>query len=305
MVEVAKVGSITKAAANLFMGQPNLSKAIKEVENEVGITIFNRSARGVFPTEKGAEFLEYARAIMVQMDKIESLYTPYPHGSVSFGVSVPRASYTSFAFTEFINTLDKKVHINIDFRETGSLEAINNVCCGLSSFAVIRYDSEYEEYFVSLLEEKSLRSEVILSSHYLLLISSSDELALADKITAESLSGYTEIVHGDYCVPYLSNEYTRKNESIQTRGRICVYERGSQFDLLCNTDKTFMWISPLPEEILEKNHLVQRKCANAKRCYKDVLISPVSGKACEYTQSLAEHLRRSAQAAAKAAENAV
>ena len=67
MVEVERVGSITKAAANLFMGQPNLSKAIKEVENEIGITVFKRSAKGVFPTEKGAEFLEYAKTILVQM----------------------------------------------------------------------------------------------------------------------------------------------------------------------------------------------------------------------------------------------
>ena len=92
MVEVEKVGSITKAAANLFMGQPNLSKAIKEVENEVGIPIFKRSAKGVIPTEKGAEFLEYARAILVQLDKIEGLYKPETTNRISFSIAVPRAS---------------------------------------------------------------------------------------------------------------------------------------------------------------------------------------------------------------------
>ena len=60
-VEIEKTGSITKAANNLFMGQPNLSKAIKELENEIGITIFRRTTKGVAPTEKGGEFLGYAK----------------------------------------------------------------------------------------------------------------------------------------------------------------------------------------------------------------------------------------------------
>ena len=62
-VEIEKTGSITKAANNLFMGQPNLSKAIKELENEIGITIFRRTTKGVAPTEKGGEFLGYAKAV--------------------------------------------------------------------------------------------------------------------------------------------------------------------------------------------------------------------------------------------------
>lgn len=74
MVEVERLGSITKAASALYMGQPNLSKAIKEMEREVGIPIFKRSAKGVVATEKGKQFLQYAKAILVQMDKMESLY---------------------------------------------------------------------------------------------------------------------------------------------------------------------------------------------------------------------------------------
>lgn len=52
MVEVERLGSITKAASALYMGQPNLSKAIKEMEREVGIPIFKRSAKGVVATER-------------------------------------------------------------------------------------------------------------------------------------------------------------------------------------------------------------------------------------------------------------
>ena len=67
MTEVERTGSVTKAAANLFMGQPNLSKAIKEVETEIGITVFRRSAKGVYPTPEGAEFLVRAAAVLAEM----------------------------------------------------------------------------------------------------------------------------------------------------------------------------------------------------------------------------------------------
>ena len=76
-IEVDRTRSITQAAENLFMAQPNLSKAIKETEEMLGYEIFARTSKGVAPTEKGAEFLKYARNIMKQLDLIagEGHYT--------------------------------------------------------------------------------------------------------------------------------------------------------------------------------------------------------------------------------------
>ena len=166
MVEVERVGSITRAASNLFMGQPNLSKAIKEVENEIGVTVFKRSPKGVFPTEKGKAFLEYAKAIIVQMEKIESLYNPDTADTIRFGISVPRATYITHAFTEFVNGLDREKPISLDFRETNSVDAISNVCDSTSNIAIIRYDINNEEYFLSMLAEKDLKHELVLKFDY-------------------------------------------------------------------------------------------------------------------------------------------
>lgn len=63
-VEVARTTSITKAAEALYMGQPNLSRAIKDLEEELGIKIFKRTSKGIVPTEEGEEFLGYARSIL-------------------------------------------------------------------------------------------------------------------------------------------------------------------------------------------------------------------------------------------------
>ena len=108
-VEVEKTGSITQAAENLFMGQPNLSKAIKELEAALGMLIFKRTSKGVVATPKGAEFLEKARAILSQIDAIEQEYRPHQEDRVSFSVCIPRASYIAYAFANFIKGLDAHV----------------------------------------------------------------------------------------------------------------------------------------------------------------------------------------------------
>ncbi len=74
MIVVAERGSITEAAKELYISQPSLSGAIKEVEKEAGITIFSRCRAGVALTKEGMEFLGYARQVVQQMELLESKY---------------------------------------------------------------------------------------------------------------------------------------------------------------------------------------------------------------------------------------
>ena len=73
-VEVEKMGSISRAAENLYMSQPHLSKAIKALEDSLDIALFNRTPAGMVPTKKGREFLIYAKSILAQVEEMESLY---------------------------------------------------------------------------------------------------------------------------------------------------------------------------------------------------------------------------------------
>ena len=98
-VEVAKTGSITAAAKNLYMGQPNLSKSIRELEAELGITLFERTARGVAPTKNGEDFLGYARSIIAQMESLETMFGPHTETGTQLSVCAPRASYVAQAFS--------------------------------------------------------------------------------------------------------------------------------------------------------------------------------------------------------------
>lgn len=273
VIEVQRVGSITRAAQNLFMGQPNLSKAIKELESEVGITIFKRSAKGVAPTRQGAEFLAYAQTILSQIDELESLYQPKSTGLVRLSLSVPRASYISTAFASFVSELKESEQLEICFKETNSMAATNDVSSGESDLGIIRFQDIYAPYFLSYLNDMRLIYEPLREFRMQLLMASTHPLAQMDDVPYHMLAGYIEIIHGDLQIPSLSlSDISHSAQGQLPARRIYVYERGSQFDLLSRVPGTFMWVSPMPQEILTQNHLVTRPCSLSKLLNKDYLI---------------------------------
>ena len=105
-VEIAKVGSINKASETLLMAQPNLSRSIKELEADLGITIFDRTSKGMLLTPEGEEFIGYAKNILRQLDVIEKMYKSGIPAKQKFSISVPRVSYISNAFARFSNSIN-------------------------------------------------------------------------------------------------------------------------------------------------------------------------------------------------------
>jgi len=271
-VEVEKTGSITQAAENLFMGQPNLSKAIKELEAALGMLIFKRTSKGVVATPKGAEFLEKARAILSQIDAIEQEYRPHQEDRVRFSVCIPRASYIAYAFANFIKGLDFGKELDVNFRETSSVETIGCVARGEFDVGIIRYKCQYEKYFMNQLVEKGLQYEPVCSFEKVLLFDRNHPLAGQDVVWEEELSPYIEITHGDHAVPYLSFTEMKEEEPALGVRRIHIYERGSQFCLLKRVPGSFMWVSPMPDEVLDRHGLVQRRCPSEQRAHRDLLV---------------------------------
>ena len=202
-VEIARTGSITQAAENLYMSQPNLSKAIKEFESTLGFVVFKRTSKGIEPTQKGRELIERARELLAQIDEMDAAFLAAAQSTQALSVSVPRASYIAHAFTRFVDHLDMAGGMDIDFCETNSVAAITNVAEGESALGVIRCPKETEKYFFSLLSEKGLAHELLLEYKYRLLFSEKSPLADRPSIRRADLEDYIEIVHGDLTVPFL------------------------------------------------------------------------------------------------------
>lgn len=272
-VEVAKCGSINKAAEALLMNQPNLSRAIKELEASLGVSIFARSSKGMELTPEGEIFLRYANNILKQVDEVEGIFKKESFDKKVFSVSVPRASYISEAFSKFSMSLNDTDEAEIIYEETSSEKVIKNILESDFKLGIIRYEERFDKYYKEMLEEKGFNYEMVTEFCYNLLVNKESKLASYEDVVFSDLKDYTEIVHADSNIPTLPFSKIKKdgmNES--SKRRIVVFERASQFEILSQNTETFMWVSPVPRNLLDKYGLVQKNCSENKNVYKDVII---------------------------------
>lgn len=288
-VEVERTANITQAAKNLFMGQPNLSKSIKDLETEIGFTIFIRTAKGVEPTSEGLEFLQYAHGVLMKMDELVQLYSPNREQTLNFTVSVPRATYASVAFADFVSGFDPSQAMHMQYKETNPRAIITDVSTGQSALGILRYQTTYEDHFLNLLEENNLQYELLWEYRMQLLMSIEHPLAQEKEIPYQLLKDYIELTHGDFQVAALSPAMLK--EISQPTRRICIYDRGSQFDLLKQVKGTYLWVSPIPDHVLVERGLVQRPCPDVG-INKDCLIYQKTKKLKPYETQFIEQLRK-------------
>ena len=271
-VEVAKAGTLSKASETLLIAQPNISRSIKELEADLGITIFERTSKGMIMTPAGEVFINYAKGILSQIDEVEKLYKEDSPRKQKFSISVPRACYISDAFAEFSKNITSDA-AEIFYHETNTQRTIDNILNNDYKLGIIRYAANYDKSFKAMLDEKGFNYELVTEFSYMLIMSSKNPLANKDELISSALNGYIEISHADPNVPSLPLAKAIKDElQGSTSRRIYVFERASQFDLLCENPETFMWVSPAPQSVLDRYDLVQRPCVDNDKKYKDVLI---------------------------------
>lgn len=271
-IEVAKSGSLSKASEVLLIAAPNISRSIKELESDLGITIFERTQNGMKPTVEGEEFLEFAKSILGQINQVENYYKKGQPKKQTFSISVPRACYISEAFANFSRSLSKEP-AEIFYKETNSQRAIHNMLNHDYKLGIVRYAENYDAYYKNMLEEKGFCYELVNEFTYSLVMSKDHPLAAKSEILYDDLAEYIEIAHADPYVPSMPVAKVIKEElPDKIERRIFIFERASQFDLLSLNPETFMWVSLTPESLLERYNLVVRKCVDNQKKYKDVLI---------------------------------
>lgn len=272
-VTIADTNSINKAAEKLYVGQSALSRAIKELEAGLGVTLFERSAKGMTLTADGEVFVRYARTVLKQVDEIENMFNEGAAGKKRFSVCVPRASYIADAFVRFSKLIGEKGEYELFYKETNSMRAVKNILAEDYKLGIVRYAENHDKYYKEMMEEKGLSYKLVTEFSYVLCMSRDCPLAAAENVTYDDLREYTEIAHADPYVPSLPYAEVKKEElPDNSRSRIFVFERASQFELLAKNPETFMWVSPVPQELLDRYGLIQRSCEQNGRVYKDVMI---------------------------------
>ena len=243
LVAIMKWGSVSAAAKQLYAAQPNVSKALKNLEEEYGLRIFERSSTGMIPTEQGKRFIAQAQRVLQQVDELKQ--EAHQQRSCSL-----------------------RAHI----RESGAMEALDFVLRQGYHMALLRYAAEDEDYYLRYCQRHGLRQEPIMEFSYLLLTSQDSPLARRQVRELDELNDYIEVLHGDTHLP--GEESTVSRWEVNPNRRIHVYERCSQFSILQNLPTAYMWSSPMPQRALEQYHLALHNCPAQKQQMRDVLVYP-------------------------------
>ncbi|MDY3973627.1 MAG: LysR family transcriptional regulator [Veillonella caviae] len=230
VVAVANCGSMNKAAKELFIAQPSLTAAIKELEQELGITIFSRTNKGVVLSADGEEFLGYARQVMEQTTLIEEKY--FGQLSVKHQFCVSTQHY-SFAVEAFVDVLKSYGGNEYDFRirETQTYEIIEDVAKLRSEIGIL-YLNEYNE---TILRKEFKHYDLTFHRLFLakphVFVSSSSPLAKQDVVKLEDLDPYPRLSYeqGSHNSFYFSEEVL---STIDRPKDIVVCDRATLFNLL-------------------------------------------------------------------------
>lgn len=227
---VAETGNITEAAKRLFISQPSLTNAIREVEKEMQITIFNRTNKGVSVSNEGDIFLSYARQILEQANLLEEKFLNKKEQSAKFSVS---CQHYSFAVNAFVDVIREFGGDKYDFtlRETQTYEIIEDVSRLKSEIGILYTSSRNEEVILKLIKQNGLEFKELIIAEPHVFISSEHPLAAKDLLTLEELEEYPYLSfeQGDYNSFYFSEEIL---STLDRRKNIKVRDRATLFNLV-------------------------------------------------------------------------
>lgn len=269
-VEVANTRSINKAAETLYVGQSALSRAIKELEGSLGTKLFERSTKGVTLTPEGELFVRYAKTVLEQVDDLEAMFKGGTLERKRFSLASTRASYVAAAFAEFSKGITDPAELI--YTEVSSMQALRAVAADEYKLGLVRYADCYENYYSSVISARGLVGQPVGEFPYKIVVSVDSPLAKKETVTPDDLAGLTRIAHADPYLPSPPSEMKKVGESTAPEHRIFVFERASRFEILSKNPHTYTWVSPIPDDMLDRYHLVERFVDGEERVYRDVLI---------------------------------
>ena len=229
VIAVADHHSMSQAAQALFISQPSLSNAIKELEQEVGIHIFFRTNKGISVTEEGWEFLGYARQVIEQAGLLEQRYVGGAMPKKKFSISTQHYSFAVNAFVDLVKQYGMDEY-EFSIRETMTYKIIEDVKSMRSEIGVLFINPYNEKIITRQLNENDLIFNELFETKPHVSVYRKNPLAKKKLITLEELSDYPNLVfeQGDYNSFYYAEEIISLPEHRQT---IRVTDRATMVNL--------------------------------------------------------------------------
>ncbi|MFC3747777.1 MULTISPECIES: LysR family transcriptional regulator [Paenibacillus] len=230
VIEVASRGSMNEAAKRLFISQPSLSNAIRELEKELGITIFERTNKGISLSLEGAEFLGYARQVVEQAELLENRYLDAKPSPQHFSVST---QHYAFAVNAFVNLVREYGHdeYELALRETKTHEIIEDVKSLRSEIGILYLNEFNAKVINKLLQSANLEFHSLFLAKPHIFISINNPLAKQSIVTVDQLQHYPYLSfeQGEYNSFHFSEEIL---STLSHQKSIRVNDRATLFNLL-------------------------------------------------------------------------
>ena len=216
VIAIAETGSFSRAAERLYIAQPSLTGAVKELEKELGLTLFNRSGKGASLTADGAAFLPYARSVIMQYQNLLDVFT---HGKQKqkFAVSTQHYSFAVKAFVEVTRKYDVSKY-EFAIRETRTQQVIDDVSASRSEIGILYLSDFNQRVLVKLFAANNLHFEPLIDCHAYVYLWRGHPLASKKAITFEDLTPYPCLAfeQGENSTFYLAEEILSENDYPKT-----------------------------------------------------------------------------------------
>lgn len=234
VAKVAECGSITEAARRMYVSQPSLSAAIRDLENELGINIFNRSAKGITLTQDGSEFLSYARQIVEQTELVEQRYNEGQTVKRLCAISTQHYVFAVNAFVALINSV-KTDEYEMTLRESQTYEIFEDVASYRSELGIIYLSTFNEKVLRKLMRESHLTYTPLYNAGAHVYLGSNHPMAGRKSVTLEEMDEfpYLSYEQGTHNSLYFSEELLPTESHSKT---ITVTDRATLFALMRGLD---------------------------------------------------------------------
>ena len=227
---IAETGTLSEAARRFYIAQPSLTASLRELEEELGLTIFRRTNRGAVLTPEGEEFLGYARQVLAQMDLMEEKYLGAAPVKHQFCVSTQHYSFAVEAFVELLREYGGPEY-DFRIRETQTYELIEDVALLRSEVGVLYLNKDNETVLRKVIREHDLQFTPLFTAKPHVFVSASSPLAAKPAVTLDDLAPYPRLSYeqGEHNAFYFSEEILSTRDS---KKDILVSDRATLFNLL-------------------------------------------------------------------------
>lgn len=264
-LEISRTGSISKAAENLSVAQPNLSRAVKELESQLGISIFERTRTGMTVTPEGEKLLSAGERILREVGELETMFDGEAIPRESLSVMAAPSAYAAHAFVSFCASLPEDRIYETRYSEGDLTETLDAVISGTAKLGIIRIPLHFEKYYTDKLTAKELKQETVTEFSPVILAGLGSSLAGKDSVTPVSLGEFCQVVSPESLA---IEGYT---DTRAVKKEITVTDRATAYALLANDPSLCIVAPPMPSFLAAQMGLVQRPCFDTT-LYRDLLI---------------------------------